>query len=382
MEQKVFITKTASYFPNEPVGNEEMEDYLGLIGGKPSRVKNIILHQNGIKRRFYALNKKQGITHTNAEMAAASIKNMLPNPSERDKVQVLACGTSSPDQFLPSHASMVHGEAFRQPMEIYSLAGVCMTSIAALKTCYMSIRSGNSWNAVCSTSELSSAALQSKSYEKEYEDMANASANPIIAFEKDFLRFMLSDGAACCLLEREPCRGVALEIDWIECISYANKMPVCMYMGGELDSQGNLVGWKNFSIDDWEKNSIWALKQNVKILNIQAIPLFVDAIERALSIHGTPEESIDYVIPHISSMYFYNVLAKELEERGINLPTSKWFTNLTTVGNIGAAAIFAALDELLKTKKLEDGEKILLLVPESGRFSYGVVLLTVRKKLC
>ena len=26
MEQKVFITKTASYFPNEPVGNEEMED--------------------------------------------------------------------------------------------------------------------------------------------------------------------------------------------------------------------------------------------------------------------------------------------------------------------------------------------------------------------
>ena len=47
MEQKVFITKTASYFPNEPVENEEMEDYLGLIGGKPSRVKNIILHQNG-----------------------------------------------------------------------------------------------------------------------------------------------------------------------------------------------------------------------------------------------------------------------------------------------------------------------------------------------
>jgi 3-oxoacyl-[acyl-carrier-protein] synthase-3 len=120
----------------------------------------------------------------------------------------------------------------------------------------------------------------------------------------------------------------------------------------------------------------------VKLLNEVAIPLFVDAIERALSIHGTPEESIDYVIPHISSMYFYNVLAKELEERGINLPTSKWFTNLTTVGNIGAAAIFAALDELLKTKKLDDGEKILLLVPESGRFSYGVVLLTVRKKLC
>ena len=33
----------------------------------------------------------------------------------------------------------------------------------------------------------------------------------------------------------------------------------------------------------------------------------------------------------------------------------------------------------IKTKPLADGEKILLLVPESGRFSYGVVLLTVKK---
>jgi len=32
---------------------------------------------------------------------------------------------------------------------------------------------------------------------------------------------------------------------------------------------------------------------------------------------------------------------------------------------------------LMRTKKLKQGDKILLLVPESGRFSYGIVLLTV-----
>lgn len=74
MEREVFITKIASYFPNSPVENDEMEDFLGLIGGKPSRVRNIILRQNGIKRRYYALNKKQEITHTNAEMAGLAIK--------------------------------------------------------------------------------------------------------------------------------------------------------------------------------------------------------------------------------------------------------------------------------------------------------------------
>lgn len=106
MEREVFITKIASYFPNSPVENDEMEDFLGLIGGKPSRVRNIILRQNGIKRRYYALNKKQKITHTNAEMAGLAIKKMLSRDELRT-IEVLSCGTSSPDQYLPSHASMV-----------------------------------------------------------------------------------------------------------------------------------------------------------------------------------------------------------------------------------------------------------------------------------
>jgi putative 3-oxoacyl-(acyl carrier protein) synthase III len=57
------------------------------------------------------------------------------------------------------------------------------------------------------------------------------------------------------------------------------------------------------------------------------------------------------------------------------LTKDKWFTNLSSVGNIGSAAIYVALDELMRTKRLKQGDKILLLVPESGRFSYGVVLL-------
>ncbi|WP_275451363.1 3-oxoacyl-[acyl-carrier-protein] synthase III C-terminal domain-containing protein, partial [Prevotella intermedia] len=50
---------------------------------------------------------------------------------------------------------------------------------------------------------------------------------------------------------------------------------------------------------------------------------------------------------------------------------------LTSVGNIGSAAIYVALDELIRTKDLKRGGKILLLVPESGRFSYGTVLLSL-----
>lgn len=378
MEQKVFITKTASFFPNMPVSNDEMEDYLGLIGGKKSRVRSIILRQNGIKRRYYALDKKQHITHTNAEMAALSIKKMLPEDKQRDAVQVLACGTSTPDLMLPSQASMVHGATFNHPMEIYSLAGVCMTSIAALKTAYMSIMSGNSINAVCSTSELVSPVLLSKFFNEEYSFLKEIEENPIIAFNKDFLRFMLSDGAACCYLQKEMSGEMSLEINWIETISFANQYPACMYMWGDYNESGLLRSWKEFDGKEMGEKSVWCIKQDVKLLNEVVIPLFVDAIEIAFKKHNVSPDNIDYVIPHISSMYFYNVLAKEIENRGIDMKTDKWFTNLTTVGNIGSVSIFAGLDELVHSGRLVDDNKILLLVPESGRFTYGVVLLTVK----
>jgi len=378
MVQKVYITKTASFFPNLPVGNDEMEDYLGYIGGKKSRVKSIILRQNGIKTRYYALDKEQHITHSNAEMAALSIKKLLPEKKDRDGVQVLCCGTSTPDQMLPSQAAMVHGAAFSHPMEIFSLAGVCMTSIAALKTAYMSVISGNSKNAICSNSELVSPVLLSKFFEEEYHFLKAIKENPILAFNKDFLRFMLSDGAACCYLQNNVSIGINLEINWIETISFANQYPACMYMWGDYDEEGLFRSWKEFDGKEILEKSIWCIKQDIKLLNEVVVVRFVDAIEMALNKYHVNGDSIDYVIPHISSMYFYNLLAEELERRGICLPTEKWFTNLTTVGNVGSVAIFAGLDELVHSGRLIDGNKILLLVPESGRFTYGVVLLTVK----
>lgn len=57
-----------------------------------------------------------------------------------------------------------------------------------------------------------------------------------MALEKDFLRFMLSDGASCALLENHPGeKGVSLKIEWIEMDSYANETPTCMFAGAVLE---------------------------------------------------------------------------------------------------------------------------------------------------
>lgn len=375
--RNVYINKVAVFLPNKPVSNEEMEDYIGLIGGKPSRVRSIVLKQNGIKTRYYGLDKEHKITHSNAQLAKEAVLRLFEEKTVPTDITLLACGTSTPDQLLPSHASMVHGELGNFPMEIFSSAGVCLTSLQALKICYSNILAGLHDNAVCVASELTSPALVSKFYDPEYEATHdNPDKDPYMAFEKDFMRFMLSDGAGAVLLQDHPEGDCPLKVEWVEMTSYANELPTCMFMASELEPNGRLKSWKEFSPEEIKDRGVLVGKQDIRQLKKYAIKYWVDHIETTLAKHNLNPEEVNYVLPHLSSMLFYDQVNDELIARGIALTKEKWFVNLPSVGNVGSAAIYVALEELMRTKGIKQGQKILLLVPESGRFSYGTVLLT------
>lgn len=375
--RNVYINKVAVFLPNKPVSNEEMEDYIGLIAGKPSRVRSIVLKQNGIKTRYYGLDKEHKITHSNAQLAKEAVLRLFEEKTVPTDITLLACGTSTPDQLLPSHASMVHGELGNFPMEIFSSAGVCLTSLQALKICYSNILAGLHDNAVCVASELTSPALVSKFYDPEYEATHdNPDKDPYMAFEKDFMRFMLSDGAGAVLLQDHPEGDCPLKVEWVEMTSYANELPTCMFMASELEPNGRLKSWKEFSPEEIKDRGVLVGKQDIRQLKKYAIKYWVDHIEPTLAKHNLNPEEVDYVLPHLSSMLFYDQVNDELIARGIALTKEKWFVNLPSVGNVGSAAIYVALEELMRTKGIKQGQKILLLVPESGRFSYGTVLLT------
>jgi len=88
-------------------------------------------------------------------------------------------------------------------------------------------------------------------------------------------------------------------------------------------------------------------------------------------------QEIDYFLPHLSSEFFRIKVSEALSEANIPIPQEKWFTNLTEVGNVGAASAYLILEELFHSGKLKKGDKLLLMVPESSRFSYAYSLLTV-----
>ena len=65
-----------------------------------------------------------------------------------------------------------------------------------------------------------------------------------------------------------------------------------------------------------------------------------------------------------------------MDEVGLSIPQDKWFSNLTSRGNTGAASIFIMLEEAMATGRISEGDRILLMVPESGRFTVSFVHLT------
>jgi len=374
----VFITRVAKYLPNNPVSIDEMETYLGFINGKPSRAKKIVLRNNGIKTRYYALSKEGNITHNNAQLAAEAVRSLFDNSFNQDDIELLACGTSYPDQIMPSHAIMVHGYLGGRPMETYSPMGNCCSGMHALKIGFMSIQAENTSNAVIVGSELCSPMLQAKNYEEEAKKIGEMEENPILAFEKDFLRWMLSDGSGAFLLEDKPAeKGLSFKIEWIDSISFANEVETCMYAASDKDANGSLISFKQMDPKAIADNSVMAMKQDVKLLDQHISQLAARALKGICKKRNFDVKEIQYVLPHLSSEFFRQKIAEELVKVNLEIPQEKWFTNLTSVGNIGAASVFVMVEEILNSGKLKIGDKLLLAVPESARFSYSYALLTV-----
>lgn len=376
---EVYITKISSFLPNQPISNDDMEEYLGFISGKKSKSKRIVLRSNGIEQRYYAMDKNGKPTHTNAQMVAKAVEGLFDTPSELNEVELLACGTTTPDMLLPSHAVMVHGLLpHSSNMEVISNAGACCSGMQSFKHAYLAIKADDKTKAVCTGSERVSQLMRANSFEEEMKHLSRIEENPYVAFEKDFLRWMLSDGAGAFLLEnRKPNNGISFKVEWVEICSFANELPTCMYMGAEKDEQNNLVGYQDMPLEEVVQKSVLSLKQDVKMLSENIVNKGFTFLSTLLKRKAVNVLEVDYFLPHMSSYFFQSKIYDVLEKNGIAIPYEKWFVNLKSCGNTGAGSIYIMLDELAISGKLKKGDKILLAVPESARFSYAFSLLRV-----
>lgn len=377
MSGSVFINATGSFFPNSPINNDQMEKVLGMIRGRPSRSRHMVLANNQIKTRYYAMDPEtRQPTHNNAELAKAAAQNIFernPNLSWQD-VELLCCGTTAADLIVPGHGHMVHGLLPEFAGEVVTTAGVCSSSSMALKNAYLSIKAQDKRAAVVTGSEAASKFMRGEFFESESaESIDELSKNPMVSFSHDFLRWMLSDGAGALYLSGQARPGLTnLRINWIEGRSYAHEQRTCMFAGGYQKEDGQVVSWKDLRTQDDPKKLQFAMnfQQDIRLLREMGTHYTVERpLTELKKTFGLNPGDYTWFLPHYSSHYFREILFEAMEKIDFQIPYERWFTTLYDRGNIGSASIFVFIDDLIRTKKLQAGEKILCYVPESARFS-------------
>ena len=368
-----FITATGSFLPGSPVPSDEIEDYIGTAGPTTSDLKAVTLANCGIKTRHYAIDKKQRTVVSNAAMAAGAVRVAAGRAGiGSDDIELLCAATSIADLLVPGHASMVHGELGYSPMEIASMHGVCSSGMMALKNAYLQVAIGEKRTAISVASELASRWFKSS----RYESMGLLSEKGTLPLEAAFLRYMLSDGAGAVVIQNAPKpSGVSLRIDWISLTSHANTETACMYGGS--NEKGCATSWGDYpSAALAEADGATVLRQDLSLLP-HLVSVGVDEYERLRDMGKFDPESLRWIPAHYSSERMKEIVFKEFARRGTNMIRPEiWYSNLATVGNIGSAAIYVILDDMMEQGLIKDGDTLLCMVPESGRFAVSFMHLT------
>ena len=370
-----YITAAGAFLPGEPISNDEVEDYLGKIDGQASRAKARVLRQNQIRTRHYAIDKNQNTTISNSGMAANSIRQAIEKSSlDLNDIELLVTASTQGDLLLPGFASMVHGELGTPPCEIASLHGVCASSVAAFRHAVMAVRTEEAKNAVCCASELSSRFFKASRFEDQ-----GYGRDRRLPFESEFLRWMLSDGAGALVMQNRPNeKGLSLKVDWVELRAYAGQYPPCMYVGDADEVRGEQVrGWLDYpNVRTAADEGVMNLKQSINLLG-EVVQLTVDGVFDLIEKGKLNPPEINWYVAHYSSHIFKEQAYELLCRGGLRIDPERIFTNLYDKGNVGAASPFLMLEELFGSGKLEPGQKLLCIVPESGRFTFGYMQMTV-----
>jgi 3-oxoacyl-[acyl-carrier-protein] synthase-3 len=293
---------------------------------------------------------------------------------DRGDLDLLAAATTQGDLMVPGHASQVHGELGGEPLELASFQSVCASALMAAKYVWMAVGAGEANCAAVTAGEFSSRWFRPAFYE----GTALVDAKGRLGMAADFLRFTLSDGAGAAVMEPRPgSQGLSLKVEWIDMVSLAGRFDPCMWAGATEAERALPEGaWSRRGPAEAHAAGAIALQQDFQLLKtvIRAwIGVYLDKVDRG----RIDPKAVDHLLCHYSARSLREEIVGLLEATNAMIPQERWFTTLHDSGNVGAASIWIMLDGLLKSGRLQPGQKVLCIVPESGRAFVGFMMLTV-----
>lgn len=328
----VRILSTGQYLPRKKVDSESIDRRLGETIGSSFR-------SSGVQTRYYADPVQETVSFMGAEAGRAALREAGLTLKD---VSAIVCTSSVAQQSVPYTASLISKEFGKEASGIpcFDINTSCLSFVAGLDTYSYLITAGRFERVLFISTEIASVGI-------DHEDLHTCS--------------LFGDGAAAVLVERSTtAQGSAILSSGIE--TYAEGSDLCVILGGGTRVHPRLHGEKGF-----EKAFVFQMNGLATIkLAIKKLPAFVD---RILDQAGVTMEDIRLVIPHQASKAGMEILRQKLGVR-----EDRWMNILEGHGNMIAASIPLALRYAIQDKRIERGDKILLLGTSAG-FSVGGAVL-------
>lgn len=285
-----------------------------------------IVQRTGMKVRHY-VRPDEGI----AEIAVdAGKKAMAAAGVEPEEVELLVLATATPEQPIPSSASIVQPQIGLKNATCFDIAAACSGFLYALNIARQFIRNG----------EVSTAMVIGAEALSRYTDFTDRGTC-----------ILFGDGAGAAVLKAAPVGDGILACAWHTDGNYADliEMP-----GGGAKFPPNV----HEHID--AKLPFIKMKGN-EVFKL-AVRAFTDVCNEVLAKAGKTTEEVDLFFPHQANQRIISVVGERL-----SLPPEKVYVNLERVGNTSSASIPLAMREAADRGVLKRGNLVL-----AGAFGGGL----------
>ncbi|MCA6070898.1 MAG: ketoacyl-ACP synthase III [Endomicrobium sp.] len=323
----VKILSTGSYFPKKVLTNADLEKIVETSD-------EWISARTGIQeRRISEKNEYTSDLAYKASLEALKTANITP-----EQIDLILVATVTPDMFFPSTACFLQKKLGLMSIPAFDLSAACSGFIYGITTARAFIESG-----LYKTILLVGAEELSK-----ITDWTDR--NTCVLF---------GDGAGAMIL------SASEESDDV----------LSTYIGADASYSDLLFipagGTVNPATVETVNAKMHTTKMQGRDVFKAAVQKMAFAAQKALEFSGKNLEDIKLFIPHQANMRIIEAVAKKI---GISM--NSVFVNIHKTGNISSATTITALDEAIKTGKLQNGD-IVELIAFGGGFTWGAAVIRV-----
>jgi len=318
--QRSRIVGTGTYLPERIVTNDDLVKELGI-----ETSDSWIRERTGIgKRRIAAPGE------ATSDMATAASKKALKMAGIRpEDLDMIICGTITPDMPFPSAAVLVQANLGATHAACFDVSAACAGSLYALAIGDSFIKSGAARSVLVIGAELLTRIVDWKD------------RNTCVLF---------GDAAGAMVIVPETREGHGL-------------LSTHLHTDGTQWGILNIPGGgsrKPFSQEVLDKREQY-VKMNGREVYRTAVRVLEQCSREALERNGVRAQDVTHVIAHQANLRILEGVLKRLE-----IPLEKCHLNIEEVGNTSSASVPLTLDQANRKGALKDGDLILMMAIGGG----------------